>query len=141
MTIGMTTYLQFPGNAREAMMRYAEIFGGELDLLTYAEGMGDESENSDRIMHSSLFLARGAHIMAADLPEGWSGNGLGTVALSASDDDPAENARIASWWDRLAEQSAITVPLAEAPWDPNSRFGQLRDQFGVEWMFMIGPTA
>lgn len=69
------------------------------------------------------------------------GSGLGTIALSASDDDPAENARIASWWDRFTQQSEISVPLEPAPWDPNGQFGQLRDRFGVEWMFLVGPTG
>ena len=141
MTLGMTTYLQFPGSAREAMTFYAEVFGGELDLLTYGQGMGDESANKDLIMHSSLFLERGAHLMAADLRDGRTGSGLGTIALSASDDDPAENARIASWWDKFTQQSEISVPLEPAPWDPNGQFGQLRDRFGVEWMFLVGPTG
>ncbi|GAA1818381.1 VOC family protein [Nesterenkonia flava] len=140
MALGMTPYLQFPGTAREAMTFYADVFEGELDLLTYGEGMGDDGEHRDRIMHSSLYVERGAHIMAADLFEGMPGNGLGTIALSASEDTPEENSRIASWWEKFAPKSDITVPLATAPWDPNGLFGQLKDSFGVEWMFLVGPT-
>lgn len=140
MALGMTPYLQFPGTAREAMTYYASVFGGELDLLTYEAGLGDDSENKDRIMHSSLYLERGAHLMAADLFEGIADNGLGTIALSASEDSPEENARIASWWEKLSPDSEISIALEPAPWDPNGKFGQLRDKFGVEWMFMVGPT-
>ncbi|MEG7730043.1 hypothetical protein U2443_14540, partial [Listeria monocytogenes] len=31
-------YISFPGNAREALEYYAEVFGGTLDIMTY-EGM------------------------------------------------------------------------------------------------------
>lgn len=141
MALGMTPYLMFEGNARAAMTFYATVFGGELDLLTYGEGMGDDGEHAGRIMHSSLYLDRGAHLMAADLFPGQTANGLGTIALSTSENDPGQNARIASWWERLAPDSDISIPLDAAPWEPTSRFGQLRDTFGTEWMFMIGPTG
>lgn len=140
MALGMTPYLMFPGTAREAMTYYASVFGGELELLTYGDGMGDEGETKDRIMHSSLFLDRGTHVMAADLFPGQESNGLGTIALSSSDDDLAENRQLVSWWEKLAAESEISMPLDAAPWDPNGLFGQLTDRFGTEWMFVIGPT-
>ena len=140
MALGMTPYLMFDGTAAEAMTYYAEIFGGELELLTYGEGLGDDGPTKDRIMHSSLYLERGAHVMAADLFPGQPSNGLGTVALSPSEDDVGLNARIVGWWEAIAPDSEVSLPLAEAPWDPNSTFGQLKDKYGVEWMFMAGPT-
>lgn len=140
MALGFTPYLMFDGTAREAMTFYQSVFGGELDLLTYGEGLGDDSESKDRIMHSSLYLERGAHVMASDHFPGQESNGLGTIALSAAEDDPQQNARIASWWEKVAPDSEIFVPLEPAPWDPNSNFGQLKDRFGVEWMFLVGPT-
>lgn len=140
MALGMTPYLMFDGTAREAMTYYASVFGGELDLLTYGDGMGDEGETKDRIMHSSLYLDRGAHVMAADLFPGQPSNGLGTIALSASDDDPGENRQLVAWWEKLAEDSEVSIPLEAAPWDPNGLFGQLKDGFGTEWMFVVGPT-
>lgn len=141
MARGMTPYLMFSGTAREAMTYYASIFGGELELLTYGEGMGDEGETKDRIMHGSLFLDRGTHVMAADLFPGQESNGLGTIALSCSDDDPEENRQLVSWWEKLAPDSEISMPLDAAPWDPNGLFGQLKDRFGAEWMFVIGSAA
>lgn len=140
MALGFTPYLMFDGTAREAMSYYASVFGGELDLLTYGEGMGEEGDTKDRIMHSSLYLERGAHVMAADLFPGQQSNGLGTISLTSSDDDPEESARLAQWWEKFAPESEISLPLEPAPWDPNDKFGQLRDKFGVEWMFIIGAT-
>lgn len=140
MALGFTPYLMFDGTTREAMTHYASVFGGELDLLTYGDGMGEEGEMKDLIMHSSLYVERGAQIMAADLFPGQASNGLGTIALSASEDDPEENIRIASWWEKLVPDAEISIPLDTAPWDPRSRFGQLKDRFGAEWMFLVGPT-
>lgn len=133
MAIGMTPYLQFPGTAREALELYHSVFGGELSFMTYAEGMGEEGESRDRIMHGSLYIGRGVHLMAADLPEGMSGNGLGTIALSVSEANAGENGTIEEWWAKLSAHAEVTMPLETAPW--GDKFGMLKDTFGVEWMF------
>ncbi|TLP97413.1 VOC family protein [Nesterenkonia salmonea] len=140
MALGMTPYLMFDGTARDAVTYYASIFGGETELLTYEEGMNEQGEARDRIMHSSVYLERGAQIMAADVFPGQQSNGLGTLALSASEDDPEENSRIVGWWHQLLPESEVVVPLDAAPWDPSSKYGQLKDQFGVEWMFLVAAT-
>ena len=41
MSITTTTHLNFRGQAREALDRYAAVFGGEVLAFTFAEG-GDE---------------------------------------------------------------------------------------------------
>lgn len=141
MSIGLTPYLQFPGTAREALEFYAEVFDGELEAHTYGEIMGLQDENKDLLMHGSLYMERGAHIMAADLWPGSTGNGLGTMSLSSSESDPEENARILSWWAPLSEGAEIQIPLGPAPWSEQDQFGQLKDRFGVEWMFVIGGDS
>ncbi|MGB3375242.1 MAG: VOC family protein, partial [Microbacterium sp.] len=34
---GLVPYLLFPGDAAEALQQYAVVFGGELQLFTYAQ--------------------------------------------------------------------------------------------------------
>ncbi|MGJ9372762.1 VOC family protein [Nesterenkonia sp. CF4.4] len=131
MTIGMTPYLQFSGNAREAMEFYHSALGGELEMMTYAQGMGTEDETKDLIMHGSLFIDRGVHLMAADAPPGMS-SVLGTVSLSNSAPDDAEHSTLEQWWAKLSEGAEITEPLAKSPW--GDTFGMLTDKFGVPWM-------
>lgn len=131
MTIGLTPYLQFPGTARDALTFYHSVFGGEVGMMTYAEGMGAEDETKDLIMHGSLFVERGLHLMAADAPEGMS-SVLGTVSLSNSEADDAEHATLVQWWEKLSEGAQITEPLAKSPWGDS--FGMLTDKFGVPWM-------
>ena len=42
MTVRLNPYLSFNGNAREAMEFYQSVFGGQLDVSTFADagGMG-----------------------------------------------------------------------------------------------------
>ncbi|MBE1514604.1 VOC family protein [Nesterenkonia halotolerans] len=131
MTIGMTPYLQFSGTARSALEFYHSIFGGELGMMTYAEGMGTEDENKDLLMHGSLFVDRGLHLMASDAPAGVPAV-LGTVSLSNSTPDDAEHKTLEQWWEKLSEGAEISEQLAQSPW--GDTFGMLTDKFGVPWM-------
>lgn len=136
MSIGLTPYLRFAGDAREAMEFYNSALGGELSLLTFKEGMNDDNPaTTDLIMHSSLFIERGIHLMASDTPPEMNVTANGTVALSSDGDDEADAARLRQWWDALETDSRIDMPLATAPWGDS--FGQLTDKFGVTWMFNI----
>ena len=132
MAIAITPYLMFPGNASDALTFYQSVFGGELSILTYAEGMGADDETKDLVMHGSLYLDRGLHLMASDLPAGVENNGLGTVSVSVSESDDTENGTIEGWWEQLTEGAEVIEALAVAPW--GDKFGILRDTFGVEWM-------
>ncbi|MBG6084452.1 VOC family protein [Zhihengliuella flava] len=141
MTIGLTPYLQFSGNAKEALEFYHAALGGELGMMTYAEGMGADAagDAGGQIMHGSLYVDRGVHLMASDLPEGMDGNGFGTVSLSSSGDSTADAATLESWWEKLQDGGTVVLPLETAPW--GDKFGQLIDKFGVAWMVNITATA
>ncbi|GHD05622.1 VOC family protein [Zhihengliuella salsuginis] len=140
MTIGLTPYLQFNGQAKDALEFYHSVFGGELGMMTYAEGMGEGAGDAGgNIMHGSLFLDRGIHLMASDLPDGMEGNGYGTISLSSSGDSESDASELEDWWEKLAGESTVSIPLETAPW--GDRFGQLTDRFGVNWMFNITATA
>lgn len=137
MTIAITPYLQFNGTARAAVEFYRSVLGGELDISTFAEGMGEEADAAiaDNVMHASLYVSRGFHLMASDVPPGMPATGNGTLSLSSSGDDAAENAALRGYWDGLAEGGQVAVPLELAPW--GDYFGLLTDRFGVTWMVNI----
>lgn len=83
MTMALNPYLQFDGNTREAMEFYHQTFGGELSSMTFGEGMGETNPDlASKIMHSSLYVARGIHLMAADVPPGMPMTANGTISLS-----------------------------------------------------------
>ena len=50
---GLVPYLLLPGTARAALTRYAEIFGGELALHSYAD-FGRDDGPADAIAHGVL---------------------------------------------------------------------------------------
>ncbi|WP_340637939.1 hypothetical protein [Sanguibacter massiliensis] len=43
MTLALNPYLSFRGQARDALERYAEIFGGTLSLMTFGDMPGHAS--------------------------------------------------------------------------------------------------
>ncbi len=50
----LNPYLNFDGNAREAMEYYKEVFGGDLTMHTFGETGGAGEEYADKIMHGML---------------------------------------------------------------------------------------
>lgn len=140
MTISLTPYLQFDGTAREAVEFYQSVFGGELTLSTFGEGMGEMADpaTADRIMHASLFVERGFHIMASDTMAGMPDPVNGVLSLSSDGTNPADDDPLRSHWDKLADGGTIDLPLELAPWGDS--FGQLTDRFGVRWMVNITGT-
>src|SRR5271166_5574832 len=63
----LNPYLNFNGNARQALEFYTSVFGGELTLSTYADFGGQDSPDASRIMHGQLETDAGYTIMAADV--------------------------------------------------------------------------
>ncbi|MGP9529254.1 VOC family protein [Glutamicibacter sp. AOP5-A2-18] len=139
MAIGMTPYLRFAGDAREAMEFYNAALGGELSMMTFQEGMNDGNPaTADLIMHSSLFIERGIHLMASDTPPEMNVTGNGVIALSSDATNTADDDVLHKWWEALGEGATIEMQLEKAPWGDS--FGQLRDKFGVVWMFNISAV-
>lgn len=139
MAIGLTPYLRFAGVAREAMEYYHSVLGGEYSAMTFREGAGEENPQfADNIMHASLFVERGVHFMASDVPPTMNATPNGVIALSndGNGDGAADADTLRGWWDKFADDSTIDMPLETAPWGDS--FGQLTDRYGVTWMFNIG---
>lgn len=126
----MNPYLNFAGNAREALDFYKSIFGGEVSgLQTYADGgMPHEPGKENWVMHSE-FKADGVFFMAADDPSGAIKTSNNNISLSLQFTDITEIDRT---FDALAQGGQVTMPLDTAPW--GARFGMLKDKFGIQWL-------
>jgi PhnB protein len=132
----LNPYLQFNGNAREAIDFYHDVFGGELTTSTYAEGgMADDPADAERLMHGQLETDAGFTLMASDSPTRMGQQASGGFSISLSGDDETE---LRGYWDRLAEGGTVTQPLEKAPWGDS--FGMLDDRFGTPWMVNIAGT-
>ncbi|NED96661.1 VOC family protein [Phytoactinopolyspora alkaliphila] len=128
----LNPYLNFPGNAREAMEYYRSVFGGDLTLNTYGELGAPDTPNADNIMHGSLETPDGFVLMGADIPPGTEhtpGNSI-IISLSGDDDD------LRDYWERLSSEGTVTVPFEKQMW--GDEFGQCTDKFGINWMVDIG---
>jgi PhnB protein len=128
----LTPYLSFNGNCEQALNFYAEVFNGEITELKRFEGSPIEgmTANPNHIMHAR-FVAGGVHFMASDGGHGES-NGKAHVGISLNVDCDDEG-QIQNLFSKMADGGQVTMPLDDTFW--GAKFGMLKDQFGVNWMF------
>ncbi|GAB3540967.1 VOC family protein [Arthrobacter tecti] len=137
MSARLNPYLGFRDTAKDAMTYYQSVFGGELTLSTFRDFHASEDEAElDKIMHGMLTTESGMVLMAADTPNSMDYNPGNTFSISLSGEDENE---LQGYWDRLAGDGAVTVPLEVAPW--GDRFGMCTDKFGVAWLINIAGTS
>jgi PhnB protein len=134
----LNPYLHFTNEAREAGDFYKSVFGGELNVMTYADGGMTEHEGrpipGDLVMHSQLTTDEGFTLMVSDAPPGMTGQ-TPNGHLSLSGD---ESELLRGYFDKLADGGTIDVPLETAPW--GDAFGQVKDRYGVNWMVNIAGS-
>ncbi len=138
MTLTLNPYLSFRGQARAALERYAEIFGGTLSLMPFGDLPGSAGpEDASLIMHGQVDgIAGGLTLMAADVPTGTEVTVGDDLAIALTGDDEETLRR---WWEGLIEGGIVEVPLAMAPW--GDWFGQVTDRFGGRWMVSIATPV
>jgi PhnB protein len=137
MTSRLNPYLNFNGNARQALQFYQSVFGGELNLNTFADFGAKDSPDADRIMHGQLETDAGYTIMAADVTSDMEYHPMAGCSVSLSGDD-ADVLR--GYWDKLSASGAATMPMQKQSW--GDEFGMCVDEFGVPWLVNISqPQA
>jgi len=134
----LNPYIEFNGNAREAMEFYKSVFGGKLAMNTYEEfHASDDPSEGDKIMHAMLEAENGITFMAADSPNAVEYREGSNYSMSLSGDNHAE---LSTYFEKLSAGGKITEPLEKAPW--GDTFGMFTDKFGVKWMVNIAaPKA
>ena len=135
MSSQLNPYLNFNGNARQALDFYVSVFGGELTTNTFGS-FGHAGPDSERLMHGMLVTDAGYTIMAADVtsdmhydaPAGFS------VSLSGDDGDI-----LRGYFEKLAAGGTITMPLDKQVW--GDEFGMCADRFGISWLVNISAPG
>lgn len=136
MAAKLVPYLNFPGNTRDALTFYQSVFGGELLFNTFAD-FGVTEMPADGIMHAELNGAELSLAASDAMPGDESSWGTPRIYLAVMGD---EFGKLEGWFTALAEGGEIVVPLERQVWD--DVYGQVRDRFGLEWMFNISsPTT
>ena len=125
-------YVFFGGNCAEAFKRYKEVFGGELNVMTFADlPEGEESmpgAKPEHVMHASLSFGESNLLMGSDDPTSDGGAKVGvSVAYTADDAKAAKKI-----FDALCEGGEVQMPFATTFWSKG--FGACIDRFGVPWM-------
>ena len=132
----LNPYLNFNGNARQALEFYTGVFGGNLTLSTFAEfGTPKDAPDADKIMHGQLETAAEYTIMAADTPPGMEYQGMHGFGVSLSGDD---GDALRGYWEKLCADGTVTMPLQKQVW--GDEFGMCTDKFGVPWLVNISQT-
>jgi PhnB protein len=132
----LNPYLNFNGNARQALEFYTSVFGGTLNLSTFADFGGADAATADKIMHGQLETEVGYTLMAADTPPGMEYQGMHGFGVSLSGDDADVLHR---YWERLSDGGTVTMPMQKQSW--GDEFGMVTDRFGVPWLVNISPPA
>lgn len=135
----LNSYVNFNGDAREAVEFYKSIFGGEVYSDTFRSFASDEmpvaEQDLDKIMHAYLKGDNGIELMASDTPSSIEYKDDTRITLTLNGDD---DALLRGYWDKLADGGTVTMPLDKAPW--GDVFGMVTDKFGVCQMVDIGPV-
>jgi PhnB protein len=133
----LNPYLNFNGNARQALEFYSSVFGGNLALTTFAEFGAQDSRDADKIMHGQLETEAGYTIMAADTPSAMEYHPMSAFSVSLSGDD-ADALR--GYWEKLSASGTATMPMQKQAW--GDEFGTCVDGYGVSWLVNISqPQA
>jgi PhnB protein len=127
----MHTYVNFAGRCAEAFRFYEKHLGGIIGMMMTHGQAPDQSkvtpELKDAVLHARISIG-GTELMGADIP---SAEPMRSAYLSLNVDSDAEAERIFS---DLADGGQVFMPMEETFFA--SRFGQLRDRFGINWMIV-----
>ena len=134
MSSQLNPYLNFNGNARQALEFYTTVFGGDLNLNTFAS-FGSTGPDAERIMHGQLQTPAGYTIMAADVTSDMEYSAPAGFSISLSG-DAASGDDLRGYFESLGASGMITMPLQKQSW--GDEFGMCVDGYGVPWLVNIG---
>jgi PhnB protein len=127
----MNTYVNFAGRCAEAFRFYEQHLGGRIGMMMTHGQAPDQSkvrpELKDAVLHARISVG-GTELMGADIP---SAQPMRSAYLSLGVDSDAEAERIFS---ALSDGGEVFMPMQETFFA--TRFAQLRDRFGINWMIM-----
>jgi PhnB protein len=131
MIMKMKTYVNFAGKCAEAFRFYEKHLAARIGMMMTHGQAPDQSRVDpawkDAVLHATLSIA-GTELLGADIPNA---QPMRSAYLSLSVESDAEAERIFA---ALAEGGEVFMPMEETFFA--SRFGQLRDRFGLNWMIL-----
>jgi PhnB protein len=127
----MNTYVNFAGKCAEAFRFYEKQLGGTIRMMMTHGQAPDQSRVNpalkDAVLHARISVG-GTELMGADIPNA---EPMRSAYLSLSVESDAEAERIFA---ALSEGGQVFMAMQETFFA--SRFGQLRDRYGINWMIL-----
>ena len=131
----LAPYLNFNGNAAEAMKFYHSVLGGELAVQTFGEAKMARSPSEENLVVHARLSSGAMTLMASDTHPSMKTTVGNNVHLSLMGGDGEKLTRI---FNALAKGGKIDMPLAKQFW--GDTYGQLTDKYGVHWMVDISAS-
>ncbi len=127
----LNTYVNFRGTCAEAFRYYEAHLGAKVGAAVPFGYAPDQSSVSpdwkDKIMHATITIGDN-DLMGADIPHA---EPMRSAYLTLSMETDGEAERVYS---ALADGGQVFMPMQETFFA--SRYGQLRDRFGINWMII-----
>ncbi|MBV9158172.1 MAG: VOC family protein [Acidobacteriaceae bacterium] len=127
----MNTYVNFRGTCAEAFHYYENHLGAKIGVMMTHGQAPDQSrikpEWKDAVLHARISIA-GTELFAADVPNA---EPMRSAYLTLGMDSDTEAERVFS---AFSDGGQVLMPMQETFFA--SRFGQVRDRFGVNWMIL-----
>ena len=129
--MNLVTYVNFPGRCAEAFRYYEQHLGGKVEMMMTHAQSPDQSrigpEWKDAVLHARMTLG-GTSLMGADIPNAEPMRSA-YLTLEVESDAEAEQTYAA-----LSAGGRVLMAMAETFFA--TRFGQVQDKFGINWMIM-----
>jgi len=127
----MHTYVNFAGKCAEAFRYYEKHLGAKIGMIMTHGQAPDQSqvrpEWRDAVLHARIAIG-GTELSGADIPNA---EPMRSAYLTLNTESDGEAERIFS---ALSDGGQVFMPIQETFFA--SRFGQLRDRFGINWMIL-----
>jgi PhnB protein len=127
----MLTYVNFAGTCAEAFRFYENHLGAKIGMMMTHGQAPDQTnvkpELKDAILHARISIGD-TELMGADIPNA---QPMRSAYLSLNVDSDTDAERIFS---ALSGGGEVFMPMQETFFA--TRFGQLRDRFGINWMII-----
>lgn len=124
------THLNFGGNCEEAFLFYEKHLGGKITAMMKQSQLPSQSKPpqgmKDAVVHARMNIA-GVELIGNDVPSAYFQPVRSSYLYLTLDSTESAD----STWNILSDGGEVTMPIAETFFA--TRFGQLRDKFGVLW--------
>ena len=128
-------WINFNGNAEEALTFYKSVFGGEFTkIIRFKDLASSEFPVSDvdaeKLMLIALPIGKDSVLLANDVPSFMGkvneNENRSKIAVTADSKEEAE-----ALFNGLSVGGQVEVPMDKSPW--GTYFAMFRDRYGIEW--------